>query len=61
MHSDDHYVVRLLSALATRPDDGVMWWRDRTITAFDLVDRALSALDRNASPKIVADWVALNL
>ncbi|HEX9365872.1 MAG TPA: DNA polymerase III subunit [Vicinamibacterales bacterium] len=34
---------------------------DRTITAFDLVDRALSALDRNASPKIVADWVALNL
>ena len=34
---------------------------DRTIRAFDTVDRALSAIDRNASPKIVADWLALNL
>ena len=34
---------------------------DRTIRAFDTVDRALFALDRNASPKIVADWLALNL
>jgi hypothetical protein len=25
------------------------------------VDRALVALDRNASPKIVADWVSLNI
>ena len=34
---------------------------DRALAAFDTVDRALLALDRNASPKIVADWVALNL
>ncbi len=34
---------------------------DRTLGAFDTVDRALSALERNASPKIVADWVALNI
>jgi DNA polymerase-3 subunit delta' len=34
---------------------------DRTIRAFDTVDRALSALDRNASPKIVADWLALTI
>ena len=32
---------------------------DRTLRAFAAVDRALSALDRNASPKIVADWLAL--
>jgi DNA polymerase-3 subunit delta' len=35
--------------------------RDRTLRAFAAVDRALAALDRNASPKIVADWVALHL
>jgi len=34
---------------------------DRTVEAFAVVDRALGALDRNASPKIVADWVALHL
>ena len=34
---------------------------DRIDAAFAAVDRALAALDRNASPKIVADWVALNL
>lgn len=33
----------------------------RAIEAFSAVDRALEALDRNASPKIVADWVALHL
>ena len=33
----------------------------RTVRAFETVDRALSALDRNASPKIVADWLALNI
>ena len=33
----------------------------RTIDAFATVDRALEALDRNASPKIVADWVALHV
>jgi DNA polymerase-3 subunit delta' len=35
--------------------------RDRALRAFAAVDRALAALDRNASPKIVADWVALQL
>jgi len=26
-----------------------------------VVDQALSALDRNASPKIVADWLAFQM
>jgi DNA polymerase-3 subunit delta' len=34
---------------------------DRLITAFALVARAQTALDRNASPKIVADWVAVGI
>ena len=34
---------------------------DRGITAFAAVDRALTALDRNASPKLVADWLLLQL
>jgi DNA polymerase-3 subunit delta' len=34
---------------------------DRAVEAFAAVDRALEALDRNASPKIVADWVAMHL
>ena len=33
----------------------------RTLAAFAAVDRGLAALDRNASPKIVADWVVLHL
>jgi DNA polymerase III subunit delta' len=33
----------------------------RTIEAFSTVTRALEALDRNASAKIVADWVALHV
>ena len=44
-----------LQALA-RSYDG-----ERALKAFAVVDRALWALDRNASPKIVADWLALNL
>jgi len=35
--------------------------QDRVIAAFDLVARAQWALSRNASPKIVADWVAAGL
>jgi hypothetical protein len=35
--------------------------RARTLRAFEAVERALAALDRNASPKIVADWVAIQL
>jgi hypothetical protein len=34
---------------------------DRALRAFLSVDRALSALDRNASPKIVADWLAFQI
>ena len=33
----------------------------RTLRAFAAVERALAALDRNASPKIVADWIAFQL
>ena len=34
---------------------------DRTLRAFSAVDRALGALERNASPKVVADWLAVAL
>lgn len=34
---------------------------DRALRAFAAVDRALNALERNASPKIVADWIAVQL
>jgi DNA polymerase III subunit delta' len=34
---------------------------ERAVRAFAAVDRALSALDRNASPKIVADWLAFQI
>jgi len=33
----------------------------RSMQAYAAVDRALAALDRNASPKIVADWLLLEL
>ena len=35
--------------------------RARILRAFAAVDRALNALDRNASPKIVADWLAFQI
>jgi hypothetical protein len=31
------------------------------VRAFSAVDRALAAIGRNASPKIVSDWLALQL
>ena len=34
---------------------------DRTTRAYVAVDQALAALERNASPKIVADWLVLQL
>ena len=34
---------------------------DRGLRAFTAVDRALTALDRNANAKIVADWLVLQL
>jgi len=37
------------------------WDADRSSRAFAAVDRALAALERNASPKIVADWLVLQM
>lgn len=34
---------------------------DRVARGFAAIDKALEAIDRNASPKIVADWVAFQL
>ncbi len=34
---------------------------ERALRAFSAVDRALGALERNASPKIVADWLAFQI
>jgi len=34
---------------------------ERSLRAFAAVDRALNALDRNASPKIVADWLSFQI
>jgi hypothetical protein len=33
----------------------------RSVRAYAAVDHALGALERNASPKIVADWLVLQL
>jgi DNA polymerase-3 subunit delta' len=44
-----------LSALAGAFDS------ERTVRAFASVDQALTALERNASPKLVADWLVLQL
>ena len=33
----------------------------RSTRAYAAVDQALAALERNASPKIVADWLVLQL
>jgi DNA polymerase III subunit delta' len=44
-----------LSRLTTAYD------RSRSVRAFYAVDRALGALERNASPKVVADWLVLQL
>jgi DNA polymerase-3 subunit delta' len=44
-----------LSRLATVYDSA------RSMRAFTAVDRALGALERNASPKVVADWLVLQL
>jgi DNA polymerase III subunit delta' len=69
-------LLRDLSVLATHADERVLASADlkselqrfvrafdggRAVRAFTAVDRALAALDRNASPKIVADWLALQL
>lgn len=69
-------LVRDLGVLLSRADDRVLangdmkpqlqsllrWFDgDRALRAFAAADRALAALERNASPKIVADWVALQI
>jgi DNA polymerase-3 subunit delta' len=69
-------VIRDLAVLSTRAHDDALanldvtselqglsrsYDRDRIVRAFTAADRALSALRRNASPKIVADWLVLQL
>ncbi|MGH9408192.1 MAG: DNA polymerase III subunit delta', partial [Vicinamibacterales bacterium] len=69
-------IVRDVAAIASKADDHVLanpdlrpeldalhhtFGPDRALSAFAAVDRALDALARNASPKIVADWLAMNL
>jgi len=69
-------LLRDVEVLATRADDGVLangdvrqdlqrlvtsFGGDRGVRAFAAVDQALAALDRNASTKIVADWLVLQL
>jgi len=69
-------LLRDLAVLATRADVSAVvnvdlvpalqsvamfFDRERILRAFTAVDRALGALERNASPKTVADWVVLQL
>jgi DNA polymerase-3 subunit delta' len=59
-HADEHLLANAdlapqLKSLLRAFDAG------RAVRAFSAVDRALAAIDRNASPKIVADWLALQL
>jgi len=69
-------IIRDLGALLSRADERCLangdlqpllerlrrsFDSDRVLRAFSAVDRALAALDRNASPKIVADWVAFQI
>ena len=34
---------------------------NRSVRAYTAVDEALAALERNANPKVVADWLVLQL
>jgi DNA polymerase-3 subunit delta' len=69
-------LLRDLGVLAARADARVLanpdlerelaplaqaYGTERSFRAFLAVDRALAALERNASPKVVADWLVLNL
>jgi DNA polymerase-3 subunit delta' len=69
-------LLRDIGILATRADRGAIantdlmaqlepltsaFTGDRSIRAYAAVDEALGALGRNASPKIVADWLILQL
>jgi hypothetical protein len=59
-HGDERV---LANADLRRKLDGLLgsFDRDRILRGFASVDRALDALARNASPKIVADWLAFQL
>ncbi len=69
-------LLRDLGVLATRSDARMLanpdlerelaplakaYGSERSMRAFLAVDRALAALERNASPKVVADWLVLQL
>jgi DNA polymerase-3 subunit delta' len=69
-------ILRDLGILASRAEDSLLanadlkaqlerllpaFAADRVVRAFSSVDRAVLALERNASPKIVADWIALEI
>ncbi len=70
-------LLRDLEVLSTRANEGLLanadlkpgllaltqaFDGDRTVRAFSAVDRALGALvERNASPKVVADWLVFQL
>lgn len=69
-------LLRDLGIIATHADRGMLANTDlekplerlassydaqRSMRAYAAVDRALAALDRNASPKVVADWLLLEL
>jgi DNA polymerase-3 subunit delta' len=69
-------LLRDLGVLAARVDTGALanadmageletmsrsYDADRSLRAYAAVDHALAALERNASPKIVADWLVLEL
>ncbi|HSL21777.1 MAG TPA: DNA polymerase III subunit delta' [Vicinamibacterales bacterium] len=69
-------ILRDLGVLSSRAEDALLanadikaqldtllpaFAAERVLRAFSAVDRASVALERNASPKIVADWVALEI
>jgi DNA polymerase III subunit delta' len=69
-------LLRDLGVVATQADRGVLANADleaqlekltgsfdhrRSLRAYAAVDEALNALERNASPKVVADWLVLQL
>jgi DNA polymerase-3 subunit delta' len=56
--------TRLLANLDRRPDLEAlsrMLGRDRIARIFAALTRAEEALDRNVSPKVIADWLAINV
>lgn len=50
------------TAVADRPDRlAKAFGLRRSVTAFAIIDEAIAAVEGNASPKVVADWVACRL